>query len=100
MDEHSTGKVIPPAEFVIETIREEAEQITRQRLTDKILREAGLDEQIEKAMQVIDLPVVENVQADMLKFFADNPTEPWRTRAGEIAHLIASNDNEPQQQVS
>lgn len=100
MDEHSTGKVIPPDEFVIGSIRDRAEDLIRERLTERILRAAGLEGLVAAAVQDLDMPEADSIRADMLEFFARHPAEPWRTRVNEIARLIAANDNEPEQQAS
>jgi hypothetical protein len=100
MDEYSTGKVIPPAEIVIESIRERAEDMIRERITERILREAGIERQVEQAMQDLALPAAADVRDDMIEFFSKSPTEPWRTRVNEIAQMIAANDNGPEQQAS
>ena len=47
MDEHGVGKLVPPAEVLTAELNQRVEQKVRATLTERILREAGLDRQVD-----------------------------------------------------
>ena len=69
------GKVVPPAD-VIEAKRDSIiEEQVRIRIRDRILREAGLDAQVQAAIADLELePITED---DVAQWFTDEPTAHW-----------------------
>lgn len=56
MEEHAVGKVVPPPEVIAEEAQTRLKAELRTRITARILREANLDAQVDKAMTEVKVP--------------------------------------------
>lgn len=88
MAEHGHGKLVPPREVLGVELRNNAERITRREITERILREAKLDEQVTKEMQRLESRIKSTtskldkaVRADLAK----EPAQSWRAPVERIA---------------
>jgi hypothetical protein len=56
MTTHGVGKLIPPGEVLVEELEKRIEDKVRKMLIERILEEAGLEDQIAEAIEAIKLP--------------------------------------------
>jgi hypothetical protein len=86
------GKVIPPADVLIDRLQRDTQRALERRITRKILRRANVPARVERAMER-RLPSIQaldgTIRADVERHLAAHPAEPWtgpvRLRAGAIA---------------
>ncbi len=94
MAAHAQGKLIPPApvldEHLISSVRERVENA----LTERILREAGLDEQVADAVTEL-APTLQRRSAklhrEVARTLAENPVARWTEPVEEIADNLVNN---------
>ena len=75
-----TPKLIPPEEVIEAELKAKLEAAVRTKVTERILREAGLDRQVEEAMEQIERPAGRDLTQDIKDLFELDPTEQWRTQ--------------------
>jgi hypothetical protein len=78
MAEHGDGKLIPPPEVLTAALEEELGAKIRTDLTERILREAGLDAQVISAMATIKRPNGGTLAKRIARAFARAPKGDWR----------------------
>jgi hypothetical protein len=72
-------KVIPPAYVVANESHQKLEQALREQITERILREAKLDEQVAKAIEDTPLDESEMDEGRIAEWLNENPEESWRS---------------------
>ncbi len=94
MASHSTGKVIPPARVLQDTLTTNLRGVLQAFLTDKILREADLAGQVDGAVRQLGA-VIKTRSTFMAKAVKQTletrPAEPWWVVVQEMAQEIAGN---------
>ncbi|MGE3992927.1 hypothetical protein [Pseudorhodoplanes sp.] len=75
-------KVIPPAAVIDMELKARMEANLRDQLTRKILREAKIDEQVQKAMDAIEAP--EATTDKINEWFEDHEIKSWRDYLDEV----------------
>ena len=85
MAEHGTGKLIPPVEVLTDDLEARLEQKIRQTLKDRILREAGFDEQVAKAMASIARADGPDLVDGIQRMFGANQERSWREHVETVA---------------
>jgi hypothetical protein len=78
MAEHSDGKLIPPAEVLTAEYEQRVDAIVRAALTERILREAGFENQVAEAIREIEHPTGEVLAEGIEASFVEEPTREWR----------------------
>jgi hypothetical protein len=92
MAEHGQGKVVPPTDVMTEFLTESLRKHLETSIRERILREAGLNRQVEAAMARLAPDV--GRRADALdevveSALADKPTESWRAPLERLAAKLA-----------
>jgi hypothetical protein len=63
------------------------------RMFSVILREAGIEERVDAALQKLDLPLPEKLSAVVQAALADQPAASWRAAVEQVAsQLLAAQD--------
>jgi hypothetical protein len=78
MEEHGSGKLIPPTEVLENTFMTLAEERLTRKITERILREADLDGRVAEAMAALDRPDGEALRRSIEDGFEDDPEAAWR----------------------
>lgn len=90
MEEHDTlGKVIPPREVLAEKLAAVTEAKVRSVLTAKILADAGLDEQVKRAMRYADLPTEYDTEYEVRDGLGLDKTASWEKPLDQLAEKAA-----------
>ena len=88
------GKLVPPARVLTEDLSSTLEIRLHRQITDRILREAGIDEKVAAAVQAIDLPLPAELHRTVGDALLDQPEASWRAAIERLAdQLMASRDN-------
>jgi hypothetical protein len=85
MAEAKDGKLIPPAEVLEAELANRIEQKTRAAITERILREAGLDDQVKAAVAAIKPPRAATLIKDIKRLFKTKPDRDWRSHIEAVA---------------
>ena len=78
-------KLIPPAEVLDRELADRIEKKVRTALTERILREARLDEQVASAVAAIAKPTTEALAQGIEMMFEQEPASEWRDYIEEVA---------------
>jgi hypothetical protein len=79
------GKLIPPADVICEELDERIETKIRAAITERILREAGLDNQVATAIAAIETPNTATLAEGIRELFEREPESEWRDHIEVIA---------------
>ena len=85
MERFGPGKLIPPAKVLEQDLKARVEGKVRAEITERILREAGLDSQVDAAMAALDLPDGEELASGIQQMFEDQPDAEWRDHIEAVA---------------
>ena len=85
MAEHGDGKLIPPHEVLEQELAERIESKVRAEITERILREAKLDDQVAAAVAKIKTPDGAKLARDIAKLFKRQPDAEWRDHIEAVA---------------
>jgi hypothetical protein len=88
MAEHGTVKLIPPPDVLEAELATSVEEKIRDALIEQILHDAGLDEQVEKAIASIQMPDADALTHGIKELFEQNPSEGWRDHIEDVAQRI------------
>jgi hypothetical protein len=90
IEAHGAGKVVPPSPLMAAKARDRVEELLRERLTEKILREAKIDERVAAAMADLNTPepIEEVVREDI-----EGTTDDWRSWVDSAATDCADEVN-------
>jgi hypothetical protein len=87
------GKVVPPAEVLIDRLEEETRAKVNRRLTARILRRARLEDRVTRAMERRQ-PTIKalsaTIQKDVAQKLEDDPSQPWGSPVEQMAREIAA----------
>ena len=72
------GKLVPPLEVLEAELAERIEQKVRAAVTERILREAGFENQVAEALAVIEKPNGEALADGIKDLFEQEPDREWR----------------------
>jgi hypothetical protein len=88
MAEHGGGKLIPPTEIIEKQLNESLEEKVRSIITERVLRDAGIDAQVWAALHAMETPSPNELANGIRSLFEREPESAWR------AHIEAvANDN-------
>ena len=85
MAEHGADKLIPPPDVLTAELETQLESRVRDAITEQILREAGVEEQITAALAAITRPDAAELQAGIEDLFEREPEAEWRAQIESIA---------------
>ena len=85
MAEHGNGKLIPPHEVLEQELAIRIENKVREEITERILREAGLEDQVTAAVAAIKTPDGAKLARDIAKLFKREPDAEWRAYIETVA---------------
>jgi hypothetical protein len=85
MAEAKYGKLIPPDEVLEAELATRIEQKTRAAITELILREAKLDDQVKAAVDAIKTPGAATLVKDIKRLFKTEPERDWRSHIEAVA---------------
>jgi hypothetical protein len=72
-------------EIAVERYKETLEEAVRERETERILQEAGLEDVVDKALQGIAVPAGAELLQDVSDHFKVAPQERWAARVDALA---------------
>jgi hypothetical protein len=75
---HGIGKLVPPAEVLQAELDQSTEEKVRAILTERILREAGLEDQVKTAIRAIKKPTATALAEGVMQSFKQKPDRQWR----------------------
>jgi hypothetical protein len=88
------GKLVPPARVLTEDLSGTIEIRLHRQITDRILREAGIEEKVAAALQAIHLPVPAELHRTIGDALLDQPEASWRAAIERLANqLVTSQDD-------
>jgi hypothetical protein len=82
-------KLIPPPDVLKAELDERIERKLRADITERILREAGFEDQVAAAIAAINKPPAADLQAGIKHLFEQDPDREWRDHIEEIASNTA-----------
>ena len=85
MAEFGDGKLIPPADVLEQELADRIEGKVRAAITERILREAELDDQVAAAIAAIKTPDGAKLARDIAKLFKQQPDHEWRDHIEAVA---------------
>jgi hypothetical protein len=89
MAEHDSMKVVPPDEILSTAVHEQLTEHLRRIITERILKEAGVDEQIANVMQGVSLPSGQDLATGVRKWLSEHRDAPWHNYVDKIAAELA-----------
>ena len=90
MDEHSGGKVVPPAGVIDLETRSQLTTHVRSLVTGRVLREARVDEQVEGLVAGLALPSGADLAEAVTDYVGENEDRAWVEGIGDIVADIAA----------
>ena len=94
MAPHDTGKVIPPPHVIKEKLTANIRDTLKTSITEKILREANLDGQVDEAFRQLRTVIKTrsaHVSKTIKQCLSERPADPWWAVVEDIAQEIAKN---------
>ena len=88
MAEHGVGKLVPPEEVLAAELEERLKSKVPEAITERILREAGCEEQVTTALKAIKRPSGEKLAKGIKELFAREPEREWRNHIEAVASRI------------
>ena len=85
MAEFGNGKLIPPTHVLEQELAERIESKVRAAITERILREAKLDDQVAAAIAAIKTPDGAKLARDIARLFKRQPDGEWRDHIEAVA---------------
>ena len=85
MAQHGVGKLIPPDEVLETELKERIEKKARAAITERILREAKLDDQVKATVAAIKTPRAATLVKDIKQLFKTKPERDWRSHIEAVA---------------
>jgi hypothetical protein len=75
---HGSGKLVPPDDVLLSEWEMRLENLVRENVTARILREAGLEAQVAAAIAAIEKPDAADLANGVRQTFEDEPEAEWR----------------------
>jgi hypothetical protein len=85
MADYASGKLIPPTHVLEQELAKRIEGKVRTAITERILREARLDDQVAAAVAKIKTPDGARLARDTAKLFKRKPDSEWRDHIEAVA---------------
>lgn len=88
------GKLTPPARVMTKDLSSVLEARLEQQITERILREARIEEKVAAALQEMELPMADDLRIAVERALADQPAASWRAAIERVAdHLLGPRDD-------
>jgi hypothetical protein len=81
-------KLIPPADVLSAELDQRIKEKIREALIERILREAGLENQVTAAVAAIEKPAAADLAKGIKKLFKQERTREWRDHIENVANKI------------
>jgi hypothetical protein len=95
MEEHGgDGKVVPPTPILASQIRYGVEGEIRNRIVQRVLKEAGVENQVAAAMSKVTLPDPASLSDDLMEWHEQNDEGHWRDWVKALVADIVGHDPE------
>jgi hypothetical protein len=78
MGEQGGGKLIPPDTVITAELEGRLDDKVRTSVRERVLREAGYEDQVAAALEAIKRPDVADLKAGIERLFEDDPERQWR----------------------
>jgi hypothetical protein len=88
MAEFGSGKLIPPTHVLEQELAERIESKIRAEITERILREANLDDQVAAAVAKIKMPDGARLAWDAARLFKQQSDREWRDHIGAVVSIL------------
>jgi hypothetical protein len=82
------GKLVPPAAVLTKDLSETLEHRLHRQITERILREARIEEKVAAALQEIEAPIPEELCAVVQAALTDQPAASWRAAIQGVADEV------------
>lgn len=89
MAEHGSGKVVPPAPVIAETLTRNIAKRLENILTERVLKEARIEEQVTEAMREVTVPDEEDLERQATEWLAYHPELHWGEYVDDLAGELA-----------
>jgi hypothetical protein len=89
MAAHDSKKLLPPQEILTTRAREQLEEHMRKIITDRILKEAGIAEQVADAMRGVSLPSGQDLATRVQEWLSYHRDAQWRNYVDKVAAELA-----------
>jgi hypothetical protein len=86
------GKLVPPADVLAAELEERIEEKLRTDITERILREARIDDQVAEAIAAIEKPTAAALAEGTRQLFEREPDREWRDHIEAVANLTIEGD--------
>jgi hypothetical protein len=90
MVEHGGGKLIPPDDVLAAELEKRLDAKVRAAVTERILREAGFENQVAEALAAIERPTGVELSAGIEELFEGDPEREWRDHVEETADELSA----------
>ncbi|MDY8111123.1 ATP-binding protein [Fulvimarina sp. 2208YS6-2-32] len=90
MAAHEGEKVVPPVEVIKSEMRDRTADHVRRDITERVLREARIDQQVRSALEGIEEPDAAALSDATRQWLSNHRSEPWRTFVDAEARKAAS----------
>jgi hypothetical protein len=94
MAEHDVGKLVPPNKVIAADLDNCLEAKVRSAVTERILREARLDDQVRTALAAIERPTAAVLTKGITKMFKRAPEREWRDHVETVAIKLLDEQQE------
>jgi hypothetical protein len=94
MQEQGGQKIIPPAAVVADAAVNRIAEHMRQIITERVLQDARIDDQVTEALQAVKAPAGAALSAELAPWLAANPEQHWTGYVDAIARNIAAGGSE------
>jgi hypothetical protein len=88
MEEYASGKLIPPDDVVEAELAKVLEAKVRADLTERILREAGFEDQVATTIAAITTPKAAKLVEGIEELFEREPDREWRNHLDQVVAAI------------
>lgn len=85
------GKVVPPEPVLADRFEDDVRNNLEDIITEKVLREARVDDQVADAFDTLSLTIQENIMIlapSVIQALATAPTDPWTTPVAHMARKV------------
>jgi hypothetical protein len=89
MKEYGGQKVIPPATVIADETADRLAEHMRRIITERVLRETRIDDQVAEALRTTDHPAGEALAPQLVEWLASNPDRHWTDYIDGIARNLA-----------
>jgi hypothetical protein len=93
MAEHDkVGKLIPPPDVLAAELHERVEKKLRASITERILREAGFEDQVKAAVAAVKKPSAAVLKKGIVSLFKQEPESQWRDHVEAEAKKLTEDE--------